>query len=156
MPLPSTIKTIGEGAFGSTNLSTEFIAGTALEPGGKPMAVYCYLPIDEIKQLSEGMEVRISPNYAPKEQFGYIHGTVQSIGKTPVTAEMMQSARGDDFAFLSIPPGNVIEVIVGLEEKDGALQWSTPKGASIQVTVGSACELTVITSQRKPYELFFK
>lgn len=135
---------------------TVAFAGTALAPGGKPMGVYCYLPIDETKRLEEGMEVRVSPSYTPKEQFGYIQGTVKSIGKTPVTVETLKILHGDNFAFLSIPSGNVIEVVVGLEERDGILQWSTPKGASIHVMAGSTCTLTVVTAERRPYELLFK
>lgn len=135
---------------------TAAISGTALETDGNPIAVYCYLPIDETKNLSLGMEVRVSPNYAPKEQFGYIYGTIESIGETPVTSEMIKNIHGDDFAFLSVPDGNVIRVVVVLREQDGILQWSAPKGSSVNLTVGSTCELTVVTSERKPYELLFR
>ena len=135
---------------------TVTLTGTALAAGGEPLSIYCYAPIDDAIKLAEGMEVRVSPNYAPREQFGYIYGKIKSVGQAPVSVEKLKSALGGDFALLSIPAGNVIEVIVELEAQDGALQWSAAKGASVDVAVGSTCTLDVVTSERKPYELLFR
>ncbi|MCL2003095.1 MAG: hypothetical protein FWG72_03700 [Oscillospiraceae bacterium] len=144
------------GALGSIPETVE-LTGTALAPEGSPMAVYCFLPIDETKPLAVGMSVRVSPGYAPREQYGYIYGTVQSIGRSPVTAEQLQETLGGDLELIFLPPGNVIEVVVGLEMVSGGRpRWSTSKGASVDVTVGSACVLTVVTAERKPYELMFR
>ena len=133
------------------------IGGTVLTLEDTPMAVYCYLPIDESKNLAAGMAVRVSPGYAPREQYGYIYGTIKSVGRSPVSAEQLQSELGGNIEFIALPEGNVIEVIVALEtQSDGGLRWSTARGASVDVTVGSACVLTVITATRKPYELMFR
>ena len=133
------------------------ISGTALSVDENPSAVYCYLPIDETKALSEGMSVRVSPGYAPREQYGYIYGTVKSIGRTPVTADRLQAELGDSAELLSLPKGNVIQVIVELETTaDGNIKWSRSKGASLDVTTGSYCLLTVITSERRPIDLMFR
>ncbi|MCL2049142.1 MAG: hypothetical protein FWG87_10500 [Defluviitaleaceae bacterium] len=133
------------------------IGGTALALQNKPLAVYCFLPIDETKPLAEGMSVRVSPDYAAREQYGYIYGTVQSIGGSPVTADQLRADLGEATALVSLPAGNVIEVVVNLETlENGKPRWSTARGADIDVTVGSACTLTVITAERKPYELMFR
>ena len=132
------------------------IQGTALSPEGGALAVYCYLPIDETKQISEGMRARVSPDYAPKEQFGYIYGTVKSVGSLPVSADSLADSLGKDFAFVTLPGGNAIEVVIEPELADGALHWSTAKGAGVHVVVGSSCSVSVITAQRKPYELMFR
>ena len=144
------------GMLGSIPETVDMI-GTALAPEDSPMAVYCYLPIDATKILAEGMDVRVSPGYAPREQYGYIYGTIRSIGRSPVNAEQLLAELGEDMELIFLPEGNVIEVVVGLETReDGSLQWSTSKGASVDVTVGSGCVLTVITAERKPYELMFR
>ena len=133
------------------------IAGTALILEGSPMAVYCFLPIDETKGLLAGMNVRVSPGYAPREQYGYIYGAIKSIGRSPVTAEQLREKFGQDIELVSLPSGNAIEVVVELEaDEDGRPRWSASSGASIDVMVGSGCELTVITAERKPYELMFR
>ena len=132
------------------------ITGTALALEDRTLEVYCYLPIDDTKPLGEGMSVRVSPGYAPREQYGYIYGTVKSIGRSPVTAEQLQAELGEDIDLIFLPSGNVIEVVVALETRDGRPRWSTTRGAAVEVTVGSGCLLTVITAERKPYELMFR
>ena len=135
---------------------TANISGTALAPHERSMAVYCYLPISETKLLLEGMEVRVSPDYAPKEQYGYIYGKIKSISHSPVTADRIQAELGEHMKFLFVPSGNVIEVVIELETQDGGLKWSSAKGASVDLIDGSSCALTVITAERKPYELMFR
>ena len=130
--------------------------GTILAPGDNPKAVHSYLPIEATKFLEEGMNVRISPDYAPREQYGYIYGTIKSVGSIPVNEESLRSELGDSFELIYLPPGNVIEVIVELEMQSGVPRWSTSRGASIDVIIGSTCLLSVITMERKPYELFFR
>ncbi|MCL2109598.1 MAG: hypothetical protein FWH20_09685 [Oscillospiraceae bacterium] len=133
------------------------ISGTALAPENTPLSVYCYLSVNETKNLERGMNVRVSPIYAPPEQYGYILGTIKSIGLTPITEERLQERLGEDAELVSMPSGNVIEVIVELQtQDDGNLKWSTPKGASVDVLVGSTCALTVITAEHKPYQLMFR
>ena len=143
------------GALGSIP-ETADINGTALVLEDSPMAVYCFLPIDETKSFAPGMSVRISPGYAPREQYGYIYGKIKSVGRSPVNTEQLSSELGGNMAFVSLPAGNLIEIVVEPETNDdGTLRWSTPLGDSVDVTVGSACTLTVIIAERKPYELMF-
>ena len=144
------------GIFGSIPETVD-IGGTALMLDDSQMAVYCYLPINDTKQLQEGMVVRVSPSYAPREQYGFIHGTIKRVGHSPMGAEQLLSELGGNIEFVLLPSGNFIEVVVELETRDdGTLRWSTARGASVDVTVGSACWLTVITAERKPIELMFR
>ena len=130
------------------------ISGTALAPGESSMAIYSFLPIDESRNLEVGMKVRVSPNYAPRERYGFIYGTIQSVSSTPVTAETIHDELGCDEEFICLPPGNLIEVIVALETfDDGSPRWSSSRGAGIELIIGSTCELSVITAERRPYEL---
>ena len=144
------------GVLGSIPETAE-ITGTALAPEGSETAVYCFLTIDETKPLAVGMNVRVSPGYAPREQYGYIYGKIRSIGSSPVTAEQLDYKLGSALEFISLPAGNAIEVVVELETLNGGgLRWSTAQGSSVDLTVGSVCVLTVVTAERKPYELMFR
>ena len=135
---------------------TVVISGTALDPDGSPMGIYSLLSIEESRELEVGMKVRVSPDYAPRERYGYIYGTIQSISHTPVTAETLLEELGDDKEFIYIPSGNLIKVVVALETYDnGELKWSSSRGAGIELILGSTCTLTVITAELKPYELMF-
>jgi len=143
------------GFMGSIPETTEF-TGTALITDNGEMIVYSYVTIDDARRISEGMDVRISPDYAPKEQYGYIFGTVACVGETPVNTDSLRDIFGDDYKFLYVPTGNVIEITVIPNLADGKIHWSTSRGMSVDVTVGSTCVVTVITEQRRPYELFFR
>ena len=144
------------GLLGSIPETTD-ISGTTLSREGGPMAVYSFLPIDETRTLSEGMSVRVSPDYAPREQFGYIYGTIKSIGRSPVTEEMIRNQFGGDADFLTLPSGNLIEIIIELETTaDGNPRWSKSRGASIDMPAGSTCLMTVITEERRPIDLMFR
>ena len=136
---------------------TAGISGTLLSPEGSPAAVCCYLPIDEAGPLIAGMKVRVSPGYAPREQFGYIYGTLSSVSSAPVTQQSLTDRLGTDTQYLTLQSGNLIEVVVELEMlEDGAPKWSTSRGASVGLTVGSTCDVTVIIRERKPVDLMFR
>jgi len=133
------------------------ISGTTLVRDSGQMVVYSFLPIDETRALSEGMSVRVSPDYAPREQYGYIIGTIKSISRSPSTADMIHTQFGSDADFLTLPPGNLIEVVIGFETtSDGSPRWSRTRGASVDVLAGSTCLMTVITEERRPIDLMFR
>ena len=132
------------------------INGTVIAPEGSVLAVYSYLPIEDTKYIEPGMKVRISPDYAPRESYGYIYGIVKSVGSSPVNEDSLRVSLGSSFDLIYLPSGNVIEVVIELEMSDGRLRWSTSRGASVELITGSTCEMDVITSERKPYELMFR
>ncbi|MCL2249261.1 MAG: hypothetical protein FWC13_08315 [Oscillospiraceae bacterium] len=143
------------GFMGSIPEMTEF-DGTMIEPGDNPMAVFAYLPIEETRLFSVGMRTRIVLDYAPPEQYGYIHGTVYSIGDTPVSRDKLMEFHGEDFPLLTLPPGNMIEVIIALDSEHGEIIWSTAAGMGVEVIEGSVANVTVIVAERRPYELIFR
>jgi len=143
------------GFMGSIPETAEF-EGVLLVPRDDHMAVFAYLPIEDTRQISEGMQVRVSIDYAPQEQYGYIHGTIQSIGHAPVNRESLMEFHGTDFSLLVLPAGNVIEVIVALERQDGHLSWSMGANIGVELIEGSTANITAIIAERRPYELIFR
>lgn len=144
------------GIFGHV-LETVEITGTVLVSDNNELAVYSFLPIEQARPLAEGMSVQVSPTYAAREQYGYLFGQIRSVGRMPITAEEVRNELGDDARLLSLPDGNLIEVVVDLEsDANGNLVWSRPEGNGVDVLVGSTCNLTVITAERRPIEMFFR
>jgi len=136
------------------------ITGTTVKFEGDDysyMFVYSYLPVEYNKLLVEGMQVRVSPNYAPREKYGYIYGEIIHESDSAVDIEQLKISMSTDFHLLDIPDGNVIEVIIMLETtSDGRLHWSTFLGDSVDVISGSTCHVSVITNERRPIELMFR
>jgi hypothetical protein len=143
------------GVLGKIPVTVE-MTGTAVAPLDEPLAVYSFLSIDESKPLSQGMAVRVSPDYAPKEQYGYIYGTIKSIGHAPIMEDELLEVMGSEVVLLTVPSGNVVKVVIELQTyDDGELRWSKPKDAPVFVMEGSLCDLTVITAERRPIDLMF-
>jgi hypothetical protein len=133
------------------------LTGVVFAQEGEEEAVYCYIPIGVSKRLAEGMEVQVSPDYAPREEYGYIQGTVESIGERPVSEEDIIKTYGS-FGYVQglLSQGNMVEVKISLGRMNDRLVWSNKKGESISVTSGVNCNLLIVIENRKPYELIFK
>lgn len=128
------------------------IIGTAITEKSGVQKVYCYVPISTAKRLKVNMETEISPDYAPKEQYGYINGKIVDIGENVITEAYLQDNLQNPeiiFPLISKSNENLIQIQVGLSG------WSSEKGESIIVTDGSSCTVSVVESEQKPYQLIF-
>jgi hypothetical protein len=80
-------------------------------PDSTAMAVYTYLPMSAANRLAVGMSVQFSPNYAPKEAYGFIYGKIASIGQEPISEQALITQYGN-LQYLQglLPQGNFVEV----------------------------------------------
>lgn len=128
------------------------ITGTAITSQSGVQRVYCYVPISTAKRLSVNMKAEISPDYAPKEQYGYVEGKITEIGENVVTEEYLAEKFDNPkiiLPFITETEENLIQVQVALGS------WSSEKGETINITDGSKCIVSVVESEQKPYQLIF-
>ncbi|WHH58780.1 biotin/lipoyl-binding protein [Petroclostridium sp. X23] len=122
--------------------------------------VICYIPTSEAKKLSTGMGVQVSPDFAPREEYGFMYGHITSIGKYPVTqADVLSAIGSTQYAEGLLPPGNCVEVKITLvidPDADNKIKWSNKKGESIPLSIGTNCNLLIVVNERRPYELVFQ
>lgn len=118
--------------------------------------VYCYVPIGTSKRLAPGMDVQISPEYADKEQYGYIKGKVISVGSKVVTDEYLASNFPEPQMVYSAitlsnqnSGGNLVEVKLSMDK------WSSEAGSKLEITDGTLCDISAIVENTKLYELIF-
>lgn len=150
---------VGIWAFTGTIPETVRLTGAAYSDKQQEAdMVFCYVPLSVSKKLSEGMSVQISPDYAPREEYGYIFGLIQRIGDQPVTdADILETFGNMNYVQGIVPAGVVVEIRVIMEKNEnGKLKWSNQGGESIVVSNGSHCNILVVIKDRKPYELVFK
>jgi len=121
--------------------------------------IITYIPSSTAKKLREGMEVQASPSFAPREEYGYMYGYITSIGTYPVTEANVLSALGSEqYAVGVLPEGSCVEVRITLTpDPDSAdkIKWSNQKGEGISLSIGTNCNLLIVTKKIKPYELIF-
>jgi len=120
------------------------------------LTLYSYVPFTVSKRLSQNMPVQISPDYAVREEFGYIYGKVANIGNHIIDeAYLTQRYGSKSFVQGILPPanqGNLVEIKIDL----GNLEWSNPKGTAVTLENGAYCTGVIVIKERKPYELFIR
>ena len=121
--------------------------------------VICYIEASAAKKLKEGMEVQVSPNFAPREEYGYMYGYITSIGSYPVSETDVLTAVGNQqyAQGLSIQ-GNCVEVRVTLTVDSASankIKWSNKKGEKVTLSIGTNCNMQIIIKKYRPYELLF-
>lgn len=87
------------------------------------------------KRLAVDMKAQVSPDYAPREEYGYINGRIAKIAAEPVNG--------------------LVKITVELDGNNGRPSWSNKKGEAVQLTNGSDCTVLIVTKEMKPYELVF-
>ena len=113
--------------------------------------VYCYVPISTAKRLKQGMNVQISPDYAPREEYGYIEGKVLFVGEEIIDTSYLRSKfENPSIVAPVIPEGNFVEVELSIGK------WSSDKGKDIVISDGSTCKVTAVISQKNTFELMFR
>jgi len=133
------------------------VSGIALNPENAPIAVYCFLPIEDSRNLRVGMEARISPQYAPPEQFGYIYGEIRSIDSVPVTVDYLKDVLAEDYEYVNLPPGVLIKVVIDvIRDEYGQLEWSSHRGEDVELVLGAYCNVTIVTAERSPIDLILR
>lgn len=110
--------------------------------------------------LSCGLEAEISPEYAPREKYGYMKGIVTSISTVPVTEDSIIKHMGT-LSYVSniMPEANSVEVRIKLnlsEDSSDSYQWSNPKGEKLSIEIGTVCDIFIVTKEQKPINLLFE
>jgi hypothetical protein len=125
------------------------IQGVAVSENGIKK-VYSYIDIGTAKRLSVGMNAAVSPDYAPREQFGYINAEITNIGKEIIDQNYIYE-KFENPAIITpiLSTGNLLEVETTLGE------WSNEKGKEIEVIDGSICKVSAVIASQRAYELIF-
>ncbi|MGI8551947.1 MAG: HlyD family efflux transporter periplasmic adaptor subunit [Dehalococcoidia bacterium] len=130
-----------------------------LAPLDKPLEVVLYVPLAQSNTLRPGMEVHVTVSGIPASAFGYLRGTVASVGSYPVTLQAMKQTLGTDELVRALSAaGPPIEVRVSLtpdSQTPSGYKWSTAKGAPFPLTGGTFATATTILSTQQPFKPYF-
>lgn len=116
-----------------------------------------YVPVSVAQKLKEGMEVQVSPDFAPREEYGFMYGHITSIGTYPVSyADVLSLVGNEQYAQALLPPENSVELRVTLTvdpSSSNKLKWSNKKGESLLLSIGTHCSMQIVVRNYRPYEL---
>jgi multidrug efflux pump subunit AcrA (membrane-fusion protein) len=120
-----------------------------------------FLPAAEGGKVRVGMPALVAVSSFPEAQYGYISGTVRSVGQLPATAERIQLLVGgnDQLPGFVTAAGPVVEVAVALDADAGTpsgYAWTTGRGPDAQVPTGNLASVSVVLSDGSPLEQIMK
>ena len=125
------------------------IPGVVISEDGKKN-LYSYVDIGTSKKLTVGMDTRISPDYLPPEEYGYINGKITKIGLQVVDSEdIMNKFTNPSIVASILPSGTCIEVVTELGSP------SKEEIASVDIIDGSICISKVVIGQEKAIDFIF-
>lgn len=121
--------------------------------------VVAYVPLKVAKRLKVGTEAQVCPSFVSREEYGYMKGCISSIGTIPVTEESIEQYYGNvQYAYDVLPEESCVEILISIEIDDTSenlFEWSNEKGKSLNVDVGTVCNIQAVTEQKKPICLLF-
>ena len=147
--------------------------GNTVEPGGtvamnvsnestsNSKEILAYVPYSTASRFKVGLEAQVTPYNLKREEYGYMTGTVTKIGSSVVTESDIVRAMGSTkyVASMNFGSADIVEVRVRINvdssTKNG-YEWSNNKGKDLEpdkVSMGTICNIKVITESKKPINL---
>jgi HlyD family secretion protein len=129
----------------------------SIQPDVQDLEVLLYLPAARAKDVSCGMEVKISPSSVKPEEFGFIKGYISYVSDFPDTpAELMHNFQNEVLVKALTGEGPVTGLRVEMQRNPktfSGYQWSSSKGPNLALSGGTLCTAEVVTRWQRPIEL---
>jgi HlyD family secretion protein len=129
----------------------------SIETAGEGLELLLYIPPDQGKKVTPGMEVRIEPATAKKEEFGTLLGQVTEISEFPVSAEGMNAIlQNQQLAARFMAQGAPYAARVRLRRDAGAASgyaWSAGAGPPLALSSGTTAAADITVHRQAPITL---
>lgn len=121
--------------------------------------VYCYVPLEQARQIKAGMEVMIYPNYLNTKEYGHMTGTVESVSEFILNRGDLEAQMGDSDMIDQLLSG---QFMIGVrceleldENSENGYHWSNKKGNTLELTNGTMVNVDIVVEEKTPVELLF-
>jgi multidrug efflux pump subunit AcrA (membrane-fusion protein) len=122
-------------------------------PSGRLQPV-AFVDSSEGKRIRPGMEAQISPATVKREEYGFMKGTVQFVGDSPVTPDAAMSiGASQSLAQELIGSGAKFEMRAALKPNQQAAsgyEWSSRGGPPFRVDTGTRVTVSVVVDRKRP------
>ncbi|HAU99879.1 MAG TPA: hypothetical protein DCW47_01640 [Lachnospiraceae bacterium] len=118
------------------------------------MAAILYVPLDQGKKIRAGMDVKVYPSTAKKEEYGHINAFVTSVSDYVASAEEIRNGLGEDSLVQNFTKAGPIVQVNCFLKRDGTTKsgydWSSKKGAQIELTPGTIVTADIVSETKAP------
>ena len=124
------------------------------EDGKDTMAALLYVGVKDGRKINEGMDVKVYPSTVNKQEYGHINAVVSNVGSYVTSPEEIKTRLGDDSLVDSFTgSGPVVQVICSLNtdpSTKSGYEWSSRKGASVELKPGTTVTADIVTEKKAP------
>jgi NHLM bacteriocin system secretion protein len=129
-----------------------------IHTGTSELEALLFVPAEEGKQVRPGMEVRVSPTIAKREEYGSLIGTVRTVSPVPIAqADIAVLIGNQDLARQFSADKATVIVAVELQKSvngDGyGYAWTSNRGQSVTLDNGTLVSGDVAVRMAAPIEL---
>lgn len=123
--------------------------------------VYVILPLRDTMQITEGMDVMVSPSWLNTKEYGYIYGKVADVADSCSTEDALIDRLGESVYNRMLTTGDTVALIVircELESDPSTVsgyRWSNKKGYDIQLLPQSNVNVDFVISTSSPLHILF-
>ncbi|MDQ5984099.1 MAG: HlyD family efflux transporter periplasmic adaptor subunit [Eubacteriales bacterium SKADARSKE-1] len=139
------------------NIGDQLAVNVADKTTANSKEILAYVPFSTAMNLKVGMEAQVSPTQAPREEYGYMVGTITRIGTSTVTQDTIIRSMGTTKYINALGlTEDSVEVRVRLNvdtSTASGFEWSNSKGGTVQVDIGNICNIKVVTDTKRPIDL---
>lgn len=129
----------------------------SIEASGEGLELVLYVPPDQGKKISPGMEVRIEPATVKKEEFGTLLGRVVEVSPFPVSPEGITARlQNPQLVARFSAQGAPYEARVTLIGDPGTASgyaWSAGRGPAVQLSSGTTATAEITVRRQAPISL---
>ena len=129
----------------------------SIETAGEGLELVLYVPPEQGKKITPGMEVRIEPATVKKEEFGTLLGRVLEISQFPVSTDgMMATLQNPQLVARFSAQGAPYAARVALlpdKSNSSGYAWSAGRGPPVLLTSGTTAAAEVTVRRQAPITL---
>lgn len=128
------------------------------DESGNNRTLTAFIPSDSSGFVTLGMEVQVMPDFAPRDEYGYIRAYISEISSYPVTGQSVRETSGELLAGPLDDTGSYVRIEITLipdMTAQSGLKWSDPSSGSIDVAMGTVCTADIVVEECRPYEWLF-
>ena len=128
------------------------------DESGNNRTLTSFIPAKNGGLIELGMEVQVMPDFAPRDEYGYIKAYISEISSYPVTGRYIMDNRSELFLSTLDERESYLQIEITLMPDATAqsrLKWSNPRSSDIDAPMGTMCAADIITRKCHPYEWLF-
>ncbi len=128
------------------------------DESGNNRVLTAFIPSDSSGFITLGMDVQVMPDFAPRDEYGYIKAYISGISTYPVTGQSVRDTNGELLAGLLDEAQSYVQIEITLipdMTAQSGLKWSNPASGRVDVAMGTVCTADIVVRECRPYEWLF-